>query len=318
MKKSITALLIFAFVILVVIALWGASIFQVYQGGTGNNTLTAHAILLGEGASPISSILLGTHQVAVGQSSADPVAKTVPDCQDVGGNHLNYTQSTDVFSCGTTSSGGGGGGGNVIWPTFVQPSTANFTWFDQGTSTATNKSNRIAIDIPDGGGTSDHLRGLYSNTALPSPPYTVEVGVVISGQNDPSVGALLAYAGVYDTSSTKAAGATIKLQGGTAGIRADHWNSPTSFGAVVGFSGQIVARGSLCFARVTDDGTTRKYWWSNDGLDYNLITSEATNTFVTPTNGFFGFYNENGQSVDAIFSVFHFQVSNSILSQFAP
>lgn len=34
-------------------------------------------------------------------------AKVITDCTDTGGNHLNYTQSTDLFSCGTTSSGGG-------------------------------------------------------------------------------------------------------------------------------------------------------------------------------------------------------------------
>lgn len=33
--------------------------------------------------------------------------KAVPDCQDSAGNHINFTQSTDAFSCGTTSSGGG-------------------------------------------------------------------------------------------------------------------------------------------------------------------------------------------------------------------
>lgn len=39
-----------------------------------------------------------------------PTWKVLPDCTDTGGNHLNYTQSTDAFSCGTSSSGGGGGG----------------------------------------------------------------------------------------------------------------------------------------------------------------------------------------------------------------
>jgi hypothetical protein len=34
--------------------------------------------------------------------------KAVTDCADTGGNHLNYTQSTDTFSCGTSSSSGGG------------------------------------------------------------------------------------------------------------------------------------------------------------------------------------------------------------------
>lgn len=35
--------------------------------------------------------------------------KVIPDCQDTAGKHINYTQSTDTFSCGTTSSGGVGG-----------------------------------------------------------------------------------------------------------------------------------------------------------------------------------------------------------------
>lgn len=32
-------------------------------------------------------------------------SKVIPDCTDTGGNHINFTQSTDLFSCGT--SGGG-------------------------------------------------------------------------------------------------------------------------------------------------------------------------------------------------------------------
>lgn len=39
------------------------------------------------------------------------VAKTIPDCVDSGGNHLNYTQSSNTLSCGTS---GGGGGGTTI------------------------------------------------------------------------------------------------------------------------------------------------------------------------------------------------------------
>lgn len=49
------------------------------------------------------------HQVMIwgAESSAVGIAafKTIVDCQDNNGNHLNFTQSTDAFSCGTTSSG---------------------------------------------------------------------------------------------------------------------------------------------------------------------------------------------------------------------
>lgn len=49
------------------------------------------------------------HSVPVITASNTATYKLIPDCTDSGGNHLNYTQSTDVFSCGNSSSGGGGG-----------------------------------------------------------------------------------------------------------------------------------------------------------------------------------------------------------------
>jgi len=51
------------------------------------------------------------HSVAIWPAPTSNVAafnfKAIPDCQDSGGNHINFTQSTDAFSCGTSSSGGG-------------------------------------------------------------------------------------------------------------------------------------------------------------------------------------------------------------------
>lgn len=35
------------------------------------------------------------------------VQKTIPDCQDSAGNHLNFTQGSDTITCGNTTSGGG-------------------------------------------------------------------------------------------------------------------------------------------------------------------------------------------------------------------
>jgi hypothetical protein len=60
--------------------------------------------------------------------------KAIPDCQDSAGSHLNYTQSTDLFSCGTSSSGGGGSAAGTT--NDVQVNSANafaadtglFTW----------------------------------------------------------------------------------------------------------------------------------------------------------------------------------------------
>lgn len=60
------------------------------QGGTGLSSAADDTVLV--------------------SSSSAWVAKTVPNCTDTGGNHLNYTQSSNTFSCGTSGSGISGSG----------------------------------------------------------------------------------------------------------------------------------------------------------------------------------------------------------------
>jgi hypothetical protein len=43
-----------------------------------------------------------THSVPVVTAANVITYKVIPDCQDSAGNHVNYTQSTDAFSCGVT------------------------------------------------------------------------------------------------------------------------------------------------------------------------------------------------------------------------
>lgn len=44
------------------------------------------------------------HGLWVGDGTGIPVVKALPDCDDSGGNHLNYDTGTRNFSCGTSSS----------------------------------------------------------------------------------------------------------------------------------------------------------------------------------------------------------------------
>jgi len=76
---------------------WQGTVIGTTYGGLGAalNAAAAHSTLISNGATP-----------------AVYLAKTIPDCTDTGGNHLNFTQSTDAFSCGT--SGGSGGGVSSI------------------------------------------------------------------------------------------------------------------------------------------------------------------------------------------------------------
>jgi hypothetical protein len=87
--------------------IYNGQLVSLGSNGNVNNGATAHSIALNEGnGTAITGLTLGAHQVGVGAAGADPVAKTVPDCQDTTGNHLNYTQSTDTFSCGNTDNVG--------------------------------------------------------------------------------------------------------------------------------------------------------------------------------------------------------------------
>jgi hypothetical protein len=49
----------------------------VASGGTGQTSLTAHGVLVGEGTAALDAVVLGDGQILVGQTGADPLAKTV-------------------------------------------------------------------------------------------------------------------------------------------------------------------------------------------------------------------------------------------------
>lgn len=73
-------------------------------GAVGLTTDVTGTLPFGNGGTGLSSASDDTVMVSSGSAW---VASAVPNCTDTGGNHLNYTTSTNAFSCGT--SGGGGG-----------------------------------------------------------------------------------------------------------------------------------------------------------------------------------------------------------------
>lgn len=85
---------------------WVAASTLATSGGAETNTLTT--ITTG----------IADDQLPVGASSNVAAYKTLPNCTDTGGNHLNYDPSTNSFSCGTSGDGAGsgtpGGGLNAV------------------------------------------------------------------------------------------------------------------------------------------------------------------------------------------------------------
>jgi hypothetical protein len=81
-----------------------------------------------------------THSVPVTTAANTETYKVVPDCTDTTGNHINYTQSTDAWSCGTSLPA------SVVTLTGTQTltnktlSSPTSTGTDTGTETLTNKT----------------------------------------------------------------------------------------------------------------------------------------------------------------------------------
>lgn len=102
-------------------------------GGSVNKVNAAlelkNQVPVANGGTGLSAI--AAHQVAVGTASNVYTAKTVPNCPDTGGNHLNFTQSGDSITCGTS----GATSGTVT--TTGSPANGNLTKFS-GASSITN------------------------------------------------------------------------------------------------------------------------------------------------------------------------------------
>jgi hypothetical protein len=68
-------------------------------------------------------------QVWVADSATAGTPRSVPDCTDTGGNHLNYTAASNSFSCGTTGDGGGWPTGKLTSPVAVAVNASYVTVF---------------------------------------------------------------------------------------------------------------------------------------------------------------------------------------------
>jgi len=72
----------------------------VVEGGTGDQTLTSHGVLVGEGTSAITALSVGTNgQLLIGSSGADPAFSTVTST----GSTLTYTTGAHTLNIDVTA-----------------------------------------------------------------------------------------------------------------------------------------------------------------------------------------------------------------------
>lgn len=142
----------------------GTDIEEVAAGGGGGGTVDLTSDVTGvlpfaNGGTNLSSASDDTVMVSSGSAWQ---AKSIPNCVDTGGNHVNYTTSTNTWSCGTSSSGGGGGG------------SADDITYDNTTSEMSATDVQEAVDELDARADAAssqldylYLNQLYSNGSIP-------------------------------------------------------------------------------------------------------------------------------------------------------
>jgi hypothetical protein len=171
---------------------------------------------------------------------------------------------------------------------FTDPAPVSFAWHNQTSSsvTATTDTTHGGEILTTGAVNSVNIRG--RDIATPTTPYTITA--IFRTTMMPQSGDSLRF-GLYwrDSGGTpKLVTATFQFSSSNTYIGADFdWTSATVFGSN-GFAQPLVAgsaifTSSLVFLRVTDNGTNRIIYWSNDGVDWIQTSSGSRTSWLTPT-----------------------------------
>lgn len=161
----------------------------VSQGGTGLATLTAHGVLVGEGTSNVTPIVLGAGQVLIGTTSGDPSATTL-----TGGTNISITSSSGSITISDT------GPASFVYQTVTTSATAavNHGYF-------TNSASLVTMTLPATFAVGDIIEVLYQGTGGWKVGQPAGVNIVY--------GNVTTTTGTGGSIASSAAGDTIRLVG---------------------------------------------------------------------------------------------------------
>lgn len=162
---------------------------------------------------------------------------------------------------------------------YTAPDNSIFSWVNQGGASVTPiVSKEIYLEAPIGslGATNWRIR----DTAIPATPYILDICMIpnVICKNYQLVGIVL-----RDSVSGKLITHAIEIGNSNTNecyYAVQKWNSPTSFNA--SYIETLWAQGyGLVWLRVTDDGTTRKFFVSKDGEHFQQVASNGHTDFLT-------------------------------------
>lgn len=194
----------------------------------------------------------------------------------------------------------------------VVPNAASFSSIGTGI-TLTDKNDRLQISCTVN--STQQLRG--GTLASIAAPYTIDIAGGILGL--PALNDALWF-GIVLSDGTKYrawyGGATnFSTNESASRCVVDSWSTGTSYSSTIATIPAAFNAGDF-YARLTDDGATRKFWLSQNGKDFVLFYSEATNTYLTPTKFGFATYCVN-TSVALKAYIKHWLVTSGVLGDAA-
>lgn len=235
-------------------------------GAISTGSWAATAIPFSKGGTGLTAAADDTVMVSTGSAW---VAKVLADCTDSAGNHLNYTASTNSFSCGTSSSASGVGGSGVAnqLPYWINSTTLGATVLAQITGGGT------AIQIGNGTyGVSWDVAALTADRSVFIPdisstavvPKTATAGQVVSA---------ISAAGVVSQRVLVSADIPNNAAN-TTGTAAALTSTPSNCGAGVAATG-VLANGNAtgCFTPSGGGGSSPKITSVKHSAVQNLVAN---------------------------------------------
>jgi hypothetical protein len=188
--------------------------------------------------------------------------------------------SASVYNIVTSVSGGGSASGPTY--NFVSPVLSNFSWFNQGSSTADVTNGFLAI-------TTDTTSATWRMLVESSPGAASTCILAIPFLNMATLVDNYRF-GMVISDGTKIISFSVGTNGSTfPQILIINWDSPTTYDGVLVQQNILGALGGFIWLKVVDDGTTyRTYYASIDGTHYSQLYQQSRTTLLTTTEYGFG------------------------------
>lgn len=236
--------------------------------------------------------------VEVGSLTMDS-APTLPN-GTTGTTQSPNDNSTKVATTAYVDAAGGGGtpappyltiSGTAYGPLFAmtKPPSSDWTWANQGSSTASTTNGAITFLWKHAG--SDALRA-YLQAVPSSSAFTLSIGTLTASPN----------LGICVTDGTKY-GALFFVNGNT--YHFDKWNTTTSNASSTSLP--AISTAPLMWLRIVLSSSTYTYYASADGINWNTVTTDSSGFLGTPASaGPCAYAGPSGASFDLVGTLAHF------------